>query len=61
MIQKFKRILDTHGIDTIQHKDKLFALSVYTYTDTDGQTACGSEWVDVTGFTTKQLYNWLGY
>lgn len=61
MIQRFKSILDAHSIKSIQHKDKLFALSVYTYTDTDGQTACGSEWADVTDFTIKQLYDWLGY
>lgn len=61
MTDKIARILASHGIDTRQHGTRLFALDSYTYMDADGSICTGSDWVDVTDFTLKQIYGFLGY
>lgn len=58
---KIARILANHGINTKWDGTRLLALEIYTCTDADGNICLGEQWIDVTNFTAKQVYAWLGY
>jgi len=51
-----ERILENHGIKTKTERGHLFAMECGTI-----YGASYTAWVDVTGWTRKQLLNWLGY
>jgi hypothetical protein len=50
------RILEQHGVQWSTRSGRLFALECYT-----DNGIPGSQWIDVTGFSTRKLYDWLGY
>jgi len=54
--QKIKNILSNHGIDTKIVNGRLMAEELYTM-----DQVLLSKWIDVTGYTLKQIRNFLNY
>lgn len=50
------KLLENHGIETQVRAGRVYATAHYT---TDGKP--GSDTVDVTGWTTREACEWLGY
>lgn len=48
--------LDLHSIQTRINNGQVEALEEWTK---NGKYGC--QWIDVTGWTTRQVYDWLGY
>lgn len=53
--EKIKRILELHNIPYYEKNDEVFADSMIAYTESFQEVE------NVTGWSKKQLYNWLGY
>ena len=55
------RILEQHSIGhNIASDNRLYAAEEYT--ERRGSEVIGStEWIEVTGWSRRQLYDWLGY
>ena len=55
-------IAELHGV---QHKTEpggaVYFLEVYTVTDGDGVPRPGAEWVNVTEWSRRRVFLWLGY
>lgn len=54
--QEIKKILTAHGIDNYNENGQLYAITIYTK---NGQAYEEPE--NVTGYTKKQLFEYLGY
>lgn len=55
-LQRLAAILNSHSFDTVQVDDRLYAAT----SSTKG-FAIYDEWTDVTDFSVKSLYMWIGY
>lgn len=53
-------VLQWHGVTCEQHGDRLMAFEVGTRV-TRHEVIDASHWVDVTDWSSQQLYRWLGY
>jgi hypothetical protein len=51
-------ILDHHSVDTELVQGRIYAATSYTVANS---SAVYDEWVDVTDFSQRGLYAWLGY
>lgn len=56
-MDKINKILKLHSIETKRERGRLYALEVWT--NSDGSS--DEQWIDCTGWTTRQVYDWLGY
>lgn len=54
--QEIKKILTAHGIDSYNENGQLYAITIYTK---NGQTYEEPE--NVTGYSKKQILEYLGY
>lgn len=54
-IKTITEILDRHGIPYLIQGGRVLADSMLAFTPVFSET------VDITGWTVKQLYSWLGY
>lgn len=55
-----KAILLSHGIEVKEENNQLFACEEGTIYK-DGSVTTYQDWVNVTGWSLKKLYCWLGY
>lgn len=55
--ETIKRILEDHSIDYMEIEGYIVAYE--RWSDTDGNN--GINFIDVTNWTRKQLFDWLGY
>ena len=55
--ETIKRILDDHSIDYMEIEGYIVAFE--RWADTEGKH--GINFIDVTGWSRKQLFDWLGY
>lgn len=55
-----KKILEMHSIEYREEAGTIYAIEKGTILK-DGQRSAYEEPIDVTGWSKKQLYHWLGY
>ena len=54
------RVLNSHGINHRIEDDRLLVEEIYT-TNEDDHVSVRSLWSDLTGYTYRELREWLGY
>jgi hypothetical protein len=54
-------ILAAHHQDLKDENGRLLVLDKWTQQNADGTTEPAEEWLDVTDWTRRQIYAWLGY